>query len=105
MSHDADMYDKTAPNNLINLFKHHYKTRSALNHCFYTETITTEKKKRSFVIVGSKIWDGLPVSLKNLNKYHFKIQIKNLLFSILEIADDYIDFHEILKYIKQFHFL
>ena len=63
MSHDADMYDKTAPNNLINLFKHHYKTRSALNHCFYTETITTEKKKRSFVIVGSKIWDGLSVSI------------------------------------------
>ena len=53
-----------------------------------------EKKKRSFLFVGSKIWDGLSVSLKNL-KYQVKIQIKNLLFSVLEIADDYIDFHEI----------
>ena len=60
------IYNKTVPNNLTNLFKlrselHHYKTRSALNQCFYTETITTEKKKRSFVTVGSKIWAGLPV--------------------------------------------
>ena len=47
------------------------KQDQPLNQCFYTETITTEKKKRSFVIVGSNIWDGLPVSLKNLNKHHF----------------------------------
>ena len=45
-----DIYNKTTPNNLNNLFKliselHHYRTRSALNQCFYTETITTEKKK------------------------------------------------------------
>ena len=104
-----DIYNKTAPINLNNLFilrseLHYYKTRSALNQCFYSEYIKTEQKKRSFVSVGSKIWNGLPVSLKNLNKRQFKKQIKNLLFSILEKADDYIDFDELLKYIKQFQF-
>ena len=100
-----DIYNNNAPTNLNKLFKlssesHHYETRSTSNQCFYVESINTETMRHSFVFSGSKIWNGLPTSLKKLRKAQFKTKIKNTLFNILKVADDYIDFAQILNFIE-----
>ena len=100
-----DIFHGTAPINLTKLFKltseiHHHNTRSTSSQCFYVENAKTEKKKRSFVITGTKIWNGLPSSLKILSKLQFRSKIKSLLFDILELADDCIDFSQIQPFAK-----
>ena len=50
--------------------------------------------------MGTKIWNILSIALKILNKPHFKAEIRNTLFEILETAGDYIDIDQIINLIR-----
>jgi len=90
-----EIFNGAAPASLNNLFtmlddSHHYKTRSTSKKCYYIESARTETLKRSFLSMGPKIWNSLPVSLKCLtNILQFKKQIRSTLLQILEKASLY----------------
>ena len=100
-----DIFNNRAPKNLNSLFKksnnvHRYGTRSISNQCFYIDSIRTESSRRSFIFTGTKIWNCLPVSLKTLNKFKFKRNIRTLLLQALENANDYINLDQIMNYMR-----
>ena len=55
---------------------------------------------QNFQFMGVKIWNSIPVSIKNLNKSKFKTRIKSISLEILEKADDYSDIDQIIDELK-----
>ena len=52
---------------------------------------------KSLSTMGVKIWNCLPLSIRNLSKSTFKKKCKRMLLEILNTCDDYVD----LAYIMQ----
>ena len=69
---------------------------------FYVKNIKNESMRLSVAIMGTKIWNSLPIALKILNKPHLKTELRTTLFEIilLERADDYIDIDQINNLIR-----
>ena len=100
-----DIFNKAAPFNLNNLFElpdniHSHRTRSVLNNCFFIENVRTELVKRSFLSTGPKIWNSLPLKIKQLSKSQFKTAIRDNLLKILKDSDDYLKLDQIILFMK-----
>ena len=47
--------------------------------------------KHSFPIIGARIWNSIPQSIRILPKHKFKDSLHQLLLRILELEDTYVD--------------
>ena len=65
---------------------HPYNTRSSAKHNFYTQSSRLSIQLNSFSRIGTKIWNEMPLSLRNLSKHDFKRKIKEyfLIFCLLK---------------------
>jgi len=103
-----DVRNGTAPSNILNLFQdvsnvHSYNTRSSASNNFYTQSSSLSIQANSFSRIGVKVWNGIPLEIKNLTKSSFKKKIKQTLFSILRSLDRYIYLPEIINEVKASH--
>ena len=68
-----DINENTAPRSILNLFSrissvHPYKTRSSTSDYFYTKESRINVTRDAFSRVGVKIWNGIPATLKKVQK-------------------------------------
>ena len=100
-----DIRHRSAPRNILDLFQdisniHPYNTRSSATHNFYTQSSRLSIQLNSFSRIGTKIWNEMPLSLRNLSKHDFKRKIKRVLFNILSSEDSYLDIRNITQKVK-----
>ena len=100
-----DIRHRSAPRNIRDLFQdisniHPYNTRSSATHNFYTQSSRLSIQLNSFSRIGTKIWNEMPLSLRNLSKHDFKRKIKRVLFDILFSEDSYLDIRNIIQKVK-----
>ena len=79
-----EIRQRNAPGNIQDLFQdisdiHSYNTRSSVSNNFYTQSSRLSIQVNSFSRIGTKIWNEMPISLRNV----FKREIKQILFEIL----------------------
>ena len=96
---------RNAPGNIQDLFQdisniHSYNTRSSVSNNFYTQSSRLSIQANSFSRIGTKIWNEMPMSLRNLPKNVFKRKMKQILFEILASEDCYIDVPVIIQKVK-----
>ena len=82
-----DIRHRNAPINIRDLFQdisniHPYNTRSSASHNFYTQSSRLSIQLNSFSRIGTKIWNEMPLSLRNLSKHDFKKKKLEVYFSI-----------------------
>ena len=104
-----DVSTGTAPSNLLNQFKnisdvHSYNTRSSTSKNLYISKFSLEIQNNYFVVFGSKLWNAVSASTRNLPKKIFKTKLKSLLFHILSEQDDYIDPQTIVERVQSSKF-
>ena len=68
-----DVNENTAPRDILNLFSrissvHSYKTRSSTSDHFYTKESRINATRNAFSRVRVKIWNGIPATLKKVQK-------------------------------------
>lgn len=102
-----DVWNRTAPSNIQDLFQdiskvHSYNTRSSASNDFYTKPSRLSVQVNSFSRIGVKVWNAIPQALRNLSKNAFKRKLKQILFNILGSQDSYIDSSEIIQKVKYF---
>ena len=102
-----DVQNRTAPSNIQDLFQdisnvHSYNTRSSASNNFYTKPsrLSVQANSLSFSRIGAKVWNEIPLALRNLSKNAFKRKLKQILFNILGLQDSYIDLSEIIQNVK-----
>ena len=100
-----DIRHRIAPSNIRELFEdisniHSYNTRSSVSKNFYTKSSRLSALANSFSRIGAKVWNEMPLIIRNLSKNSFKRKIKQTLFNILGLQDSYIDLHEIIQKVK-----
>ena len=100
-----DVRNRTAPSNIQDLFQdisnvHSYNTRSSASNNFYTKPSRLSVQANSFSRIGTKVWNEIPLALRNLSKNAFKRKLKQILFNILGLQDSYIDLSEIIQNVK-----
>ena len=96
---------RNAPRNIRDLFQdisniHPYNTRSSASHNFYTQNSRLSIQLNSFSRIGTKIWNEMPLTLRNLSKHDFKRKIKTVLFNILSSEDSYLDIRNVIQKVK-----
>ena len=100
-----DIRHRNAPINIRDLFQdisniHPYNTRSSASYNFYTQSSRLSVQLNSFSRIGTKIWNEMPLSLRNHSKHDFKRKIKSVLFDILSLEDSYLDIRNIIQKVK-----
>ena len=100
-----DVRHKTAPENIIDLFTdiksvHSYNTRSSTSHNFYIKQSKLQIQYKSFSRLGARIWNDIPVSLREKPKRIFKSELHRTLLNVLKTHDDYLDISQIGKAVK-----
>lgn len=104
------MYDvrhKIAPSRIQKQFQdgsniHSHYTRSSASNNFYTQSSRLSIQLNSFSRTGSTIWNGIPLTLRNLRKNDFTRKITSLLFVILISENSNLETCEIIHRIKHF---
>ena len=100
------MYDVrhgTSPTSIQALFEyvssvHLHNTRSCEDNDLYIKRSRVSIQAISFSRIGAKMWNKIPLSLKNV----FERKIKQKLINILNDEDSYIDVPEIIQKMKSF---
>ena len=100
-----DIRHRNAPRNIRDLFQdisniHSYNTRSSASHNFYTQNSRLSIQLNSFSRIGTKIWNQMPHTFRNLSKHDFKRKIKRVLFNILSSEDSYLDIRNVIQKVK-----
>ena len=83
------MDERNAPLHILNLFSrtsnsHHYSTGSSTSQNFYTKKSTLDIQKNVFFLVGAKIWNEKPNSLKNISRKTFRKKPKGTSLTVLD---------------------
>jgi NADPH-dependent 7-cyano-7-deazaguanine reductase QueF-like protein len=74
-----------------------YNTRATARKQLYQPRARLNITSKSLPTMGVKIWNCLPLSIRNLSKSSLKKKCKRMLQEILNTCDDYVD----LAYIMQ----
>ena len=95
-----DVANQIAPSNILDLFiktshVHSYNTRSSTSQNYYQKFSRLEVENKAFSRVGPRLWDELPSRMRSLPMKTFKNELHNLLLSVLEQFDDYLDTDQI----------
>ena len=91
-----DVHSNSVPSTLLERFTrthqmHSYSTRSSTACNYYINYYRTNQYKNSFARMGTKIWNYIPVNLKNLPKHVVTKQITKLLLQKLKDQVSYVD--------------
>ena len=70
---------------------HAHNTRFSSARKFYIQESRLGVKLKSFSAFGARLWNCLPPDWCKLTKSLFKRKLRKLLFTVLEIEDDYVD--------------
>ena len=86
----------TVPTNISNLFtkaneKHNHETRFSSSCNFYINRSRLNQNHGSFAKFGAKLWNSICDKFRQLPKGAFKKHINDILFSLLEAEDDYVE--------------
>ena len=79
---------------------HSYNTHSSTSNNFYIKASRLEIQKKTFSIIGAKLWNEIPSCLRELPKKSFKHRIKNKLLSVLEDEGSFIEVRRIIPKLK-----
>jgi hypothetical protein len=99
------MYDisKTnVPPNISAMFTslekiHKYNTRSSSMKNFYVKYTGSDLQKRFFTNTGARVWNVVPMELRENSKHNFREKMHDKLLQMLLMEDEYIDISVILK--------
>ena len=99
------MYDisKTnVPPNISAMFTslekiHEYNTRSSSMKNFYVKYTGSDLQKRFFANTGARVWNVVPMELRENSKHNFREKMHDKLLQMLVMEDEYIDISVILK--------
>jgi len=102
-----DVQHGISPKSIEALFEYvsgilQYNTRSSESHNFYIKHSRLSIHANSFSRIRAKLWNEIPLSLRNLSKNAFDRKTKENLTSILNAMDYYIDVFEIFLKMKSF---
>ena len=102
-----DVSNDVIPSQLKDLFIptvkiHSYNTRSSVSDNFYIKKSNLEVKRKSFSVIGAKLWNEIPTKLRTLPKLIFKRKIRMILFNILESEDSYEDLESIISKVRKY---
>ena len=102
-----DVSNDVIPSQLKDLFIptvkiHSYNTRSSVSDNFYIKKSNLEIKRKSFSVIGAKLWNEIPTKLRTLPKLIFKRKIRMILFNILESEDSYEDLESIISKVRKY---
>ena len=64
---------------------------------FYVERSRLEIQKKAFSRIGTKLWNEIPCSLRELPQPSIKKGIQSVLLSIFEEVDSFIDINQIVS--------
>ena len=98
----------TVPTNISNLLikadeKHNHGTRLSSSSCnFYINRSRLNQNHGSFARFGAKLWNSICDELCPLPKRSFKKHITDMLFSLLEAEDDYVESPFLLQKIANY---
>ena len=98
----------TVPSNISDLFikakeKHMNKTRFSSSGNFHITTSRLSQTQGCFARFGAKLWNSLQDKFRQLPKTAFKnIWIHNILLSIMEAEDDYVEAPILLQKIANY---
>ena len=70
------------------------------NAVFYTQSSRLSIQLNSFSRIETKIWNEMPLTLRNLSKHDFKRKITRVLFNILSSEDSYLNIQNIIQKAK-----
>ena len=101
-----DVSDQIAPSNILDLFTktthvHSYNTPSSTSQNYYQKFSRLEVQNKAFSRVGPRLWNELPARMRSLPMKTFKNELHNLLLSVLEQCDDYLDTDQITFVLKK----
>ena len=93
------MYDisKTnVPPNISAMFTslekiHKYNTRSSSMKNFYVKYTGSDLQKRFFANTGARVWNVVPMELRENSKHNFRKKMHDKLLQMLVMEDEYID--------------
>ena len=80
---------------------HTYNTHASTSEHFCTKESLLKVTRNVFSRVGVKMWNGIPLILKERPKKALKISLKATLLDILQTEDSYIDVHTITVKMKK----
>ena len=91
-----DVSNNSLPANTSNLFLyptqvHSYNTRFSATGSFNIKYSRTNQLKHSCSIIGGRIRNSIPQSIRILPKHKFKVSLHQLFLLILELEDTYVD--------------
>ena len=86
----------TVPTNISNLFiktneEHNHETSFSSSFNFYINRPRLNQNYCSFAKFGAKLWNSICDELRQLPKRAFKKHINDMLFSLLEAENDYVE--------------
>ena len=101
-----DITNNRAPANLSNLFtlvkhQHDYSTRSSTASKIFIKSSNLSLHLNSFSRLGARLWNSIPLDIRNKNKHSFRKTIKENLFFILELEKDYVEVSDIIQVISK----
>ena len=71
--------------------KHNHETRFSSSCNFYINRSRLNQNHGSFAKFGAKLWNSICDEFRQLPKKAFKKHINDMLFSLLEAEDDYVE--------------
>ena len=91
-----DVFCLNASSNICDLFtkansKHKHETRFSWSGNYYVQTSIPNQNQASFSSFGAKLWNAIPKEFCQLSKGSFKKNFHDLLLSIMETEDDYVE--------------
>ena len=97
-----DISNNNAPHNLCSLFTpisdiHTYNTRSSATNKLYTRESRTNIQRDSISRLGVRLWNAMPLKLRNSPKPIFKKDLNELLFTMLEKEGTYVEIERIIQ--------
>ena len=97
----AIMFDVScmnAPSNVCEFFfftksnsKYKHETRFSSSGNYYVQTSSPNLNQDSFSKFGAKLWNAIPNEFRQLSKGAFIKKIHDVLLSIMEVEDDYVE--------------
>ena len=94
-----DVSNQIAPSNILDM--HSYNTCSSTSQNYYQKFSRLEVQNKVFSRVGPRLWNELPARMRSLPMKTFKNELHNLLLSVLEQCDDYLDTDQITFVLKK----
>ena len=70
---------------------HSYNTRASSSDKFHIKYSRLTQQCNSFTRFGAKVWNCFPSHMYKLNKPVFKRKIREALFEVLDIEDNYVE--------------